>query len=109
MAGKHRPPDDGWTGSFRRPWMSPPRRGESLEAGLGSWRYAMAGIAVIVAAVIVILVLVRQDVLGQAWAYVMIPVAIIAAVLARLLTVYKGSAVEKHTTGHRDDSPNSEY
>jgi|GEM_PF-4397746 len=105
MAGKHRPPDDGWTGSLRRPWMSPPRRGGLLEAGRGAWRYAMAGIAVIVVGVIVVLVLVRQEVLGEAWAYAMIPVAIIAAVVARLLTVYKGNAVEKHPRTD-DDPPN---
>ena len=89
-------PDDDWTGSMKRPWLNPPRQ-NSLGAGRGSWRYAMAVILVAIIAVLVVLVLVNQGVLGRGWTYVAIPVAIIAAAASRVLTIFKAAAEDKRT------------
>jgi len=86
--------DDEWTGSAKRPWLNPPMR-HKLGAGRGSWRYAMLVMVAAIVAVIVVLILVDTDHLARGWAYAVIPIAILAAAVARLLTVFKASAESK--------------
>jgi hypothetical protein len=56
------------------------------------WWIAMSAIVALVAAVIVVLELVRVGRLDALWAYVSVPLAIIAAATAGALTVLKASA-----------------
>ena len=93
MAHARRRDQDGWTGSWRRPWMNPPRE-HGFGAGRGSWRWGMAVIVAAVVLVLVVLVLVRQDVLPREWAYVVLPVAIVAAAASRVITIFKAGAEE---------------
>lgn len=66
----------------------------------------MLVIFAIVVAVIVVLVLVDQGQLPQAWAYVAIPIAITAAALTRVLTIFKAASESKHHDPHpRDPYP----
>lgn len=55
----------------------------------------MLVIFAIVAAVMVVLVLVDQGELSKGWAYVVIPIAIIAAALTRVLTIFKAASESK--------------
>lgn len=68
---------------------------QDLGTTRGSWWIAMTVIVLAVAAVIVILVLVRNDTLDRGWAYVALPVAIIAAASSRVLTIFKAAAEDR--------------
>jgi hypothetical protein len=89
-------PDDEWTGSAKRPWMNPPMR-YSLGSGGRAWRIAIGVVVLTFVAVIVLLVLAEQDVVGRTWAYVALAVGLVSAFAARLLGVVKTNAEEKLT------------
>jgi hypothetical protein len=61
----------------------------------GSWWITMVVIFLIVAAVLVVLVLVDQGELSKGWAYVVVPIAIIAAASTRVITIFKAAAESK--------------
>ncbi|MDR6120401.1 hypothetical protein QE370_003585 [Aeromicrobium sp. SORGH_AS981] len=98
-------PDDDWSGSTRRPWYNPPMRAGGSETGVGAWRWAVLGIAVLVVAAIVVIVLVDQDVLPRAWAYAVLPVAIVAAAASRVVTTLKAKAATDRRTSRNPDGP----
>jgi hypothetical protein len=87
-------PDDEWTGSAKRPWVNPPMR-YSLGSGGRAWRVAMGVIVLAFVAVIVLLVLARQDVVSRNWAYVALAVGLITAFALRVLGVFKINAEDK--------------
>ncbi len=86
--------DDGWTGSFKRPWVNPPME-NSVGATRGAWKWAMVVIAAAVVVIIVVLALVASDVVPRIWGYALIPIALVTAFVARLLTVFKTGAEDK--------------
>jgi hypothetical protein len=67
-----------------------PLRGR-LGYARGMWRLVIGVLVLAVAALFVVLVLVRQDVLSDGWTYVALPIAIAAAPLALVLTVFKAA------------------
>jgi hypothetical protein len=88
------PENDDWGGSTKRPWINPPMK-HDIGATRGAWRFWLAGIVLVVIAVIVVLVLVDSGHLAQGWAYAVLPVAIIAAAASRLVTVLKADVEDK--------------
>ncbi|TXL62304.1 hypothetical protein [Aeromicrobium terrae] len=87
-------PDDEWTGSAKRPWVNPPMR-YSLGSGGRAWRIALGVVVLTFVAVIVLLVLARQDVVSESWAYVALAVGLVSAFAARVLGVLKASSEDK--------------
>jgi hypothetical protein len=87
-------PDDEWTGSARRPWVNPPMR-YSLGSGGRAWRIALGVVVLTFVAVIVLLVLARQDVVSGSWAYVALAVGLLSAFAARVLGVLKANTEDK--------------
>lgn len=86
--------DDEWSGSMKKPWLNPPRR-HGLGATRGSWKYAMGVIVLVVAAAVVVLALVGTGHLSRGWAYVVLPIAIVAAAASRVLTIFKAAAEDR--------------
>lgn len=85
---------DGWTGSMKHPWINPPMKNQ-LGVTHGLWWETMSVLLIVAAAVMTVLVLVDRDVLGHGWAYAMIPIACVAAVLMGLFTLFKAVGEEK--------------
>lgn len=71
-----------------------PLRGRT-GVGRGAWRFAIGAIVLVVAAVFVVLLLVNQGTLDRGWAYLVIPVAIVAAAASRVLTIFKAAGEDK--------------
>jgi hypothetical protein len=94
MAQEPQEPDDDWTGSAKKPWVNPPQR-YSLGSGGRAWRIAIGVVVLTFVAVLVLLVLARQDVVDESWAYLALGIGLVSAFVARLLGVFKANAEDK--------------